>query len=334
MFKILGKESNFSDYRRIRIRGGKGGDGCIAFNKTLSALNGPPAGGNGGKGGNVYVEACQKVSSLFQLKDIYAVQNGGNGKGKNIHGENGQNITIKVPVGTVVRQIKEIPKAKVEAPAADLEQDSRLESLKKFFKFRTGYTPLEDRIQMLMERIPVRTQKKELIELDLDKEGKSHLIFKGGNGGYGNPQFQSYGNTSPPFAGLGEAVSPIYLEFELKTLADIGLVGLPNAGKSTLLTAVSNAHPKIAPYPFTTLNPYIGTIEYPDYWNLKLADMPGIVKGAHQNMGLGLRFLRHIERNHVFVYVIDLAGAAPWDDLATLQNELEQYKESLTKMKE
>jgi GTP-binding protein len=120
------------------------------------------------------------------------------------------------------------------------------------------------------------------------------------------------------------------LEFELKTLADAGLVGLPNAGKSTLLKAVSNAHPQIAPYPFTTLNPYVGTIDFADYWTMTVADMPGILPGAHQNLGLGLRFLRHIERNKVFVYVIDLAGKEPWKDLECLQAELEAYKIGLT----
>lgn len=135
----------------------------------------------------------------------------------------------------------------------------------------------------------------------------------------------------PGIAGRGERIGPMELEFELKTLADAGLVGLPNAGKSTLLKAVSNAHPQIAPYPFTTLNPYVGTIDFPDYWTMTIADMPGILPGAHLNKGLGLRFLRHIERNKIFVYVIDLAGSEPWKDLECLQTELEAYKTGLTR---
>ena len=134
----------------------------------------------------------------------------------------------------------------------------------------------------------------------------------------------------PGIAGKGDQGETMLVEFELKSIADAGLVGLPNAGKSTLLKAVTNAHPRIAPYPFTTLNPYIGTIDFPDFWTMTLSDMPGIIKGAHQNLGLGHRFLRHIERNFILVYVLDLSGEAPWEDLAILQNELECYKPGLT----
>jgi GTP-binding protein len=156
------------------------------------------------------------------------------------------------------------------------------------------------------------------------------LYSRGGKGGFGNPHFRSSLMPGPGIAGRGMKLGPIELEFELKTLADAGLVGLPNAGKSTLLKAVSNAHPQIAPYPFTTLNPYVGTIDFPDYWTMTIADMPGILPGAHLNKGLGLRFLRHIERNKLFVYVVDLSGPEPWKDLECLQQELEAYKPGLT----
>jgi len=137
-------------------------------------------------------------------------------------------------------------------------------------------------------------------------------------------------SVGPAFASKGNVGQEIWLELELKTIADAGLVGFPNAGKSTFLAAISNAHPKIAPYPFTTLNPYIGTIDYPDLVSIRVADIPGIIQGAHQNIGLGHSFLRHIERCRVLVYVIDLASNEPWNDLETLKFELEAYKKGLT----
>ena len=184
---------------------------------------------------------------------------------------------------------------------------------------------------MLKERIPYRSKKKPpLLEIDFTTHKQKHLVFRGGQGGYGNPHFRSPLIPGPGIAGRGIRVAPLHLEFELKTLADIGLVGLPNAGKSTLLKAVSNAHPKIANYPFTTLNPYIGTIDYPDYFSITMADMPGIIEGASRDLGLGLRFLRHIERTRVFVYVIDLSGSEPWRDLEILKKEMESYKSGMT----
>ncbi|KAI8909643.1 P-loop containing nucleoside triphosphate hydrolase protein [Gorgonomyces haynaldii] len=168
------------------------------------------------------------------------------------------------------------------------------------------------------------------IKIDLLEDGQKIMVCKGGIGGLGNPHFVTPLMPGPGIASKGEHGQVKFIQLELKTLADAGLVGLPNAGKSTLLKAVSNCHPRIAPYPFTTLNPYVGTIDFPDFWSMTIADMPGIIKGAHQNHGLGHRFLRHIERNQIFVYVVDLASEAPWDDLKVLQDELEQYKPGLT----
>jgi GTPase len=185
---------------------------------------------------------------------------------------------------------------------------------------------------MLKDRIPYRSKKKPpLLDLDFTSHNQKHLIFRGGQGGFGNPHFRSPLIPGPGIAGRGIRVPPLHLQLELKSLADIGLVGLPNAGKSTLLKAVSNAHPKIANYPFTTLNPYIGTIDYPDFYSLTMADMPGIIKGASRDLGLGLRFLRHIERTKVFVYMVDLSGQEPLKDLEILKGELEAYKPGLTR---
>ncbi|KAJ3315690.1 hypothetical protein HDV04_002104 [Boothiomyces sp. JEL0838] len=309
-YRVLGKGTSFDDFQRVIFKGGKGGDGFIAFFKTPSGEpTGPPSGG----------------SLVFDVR----VPDGKNGRPKHMHGENGETIEIKVPVGTVIRQVepwKVIPPKK----EIDIHEDPRLNLLEKHYIFRSNYLPQEDRIRFLKESIPRKRRKQPLLEFDLKSDGDSCTIFEGGRGGLGNPHYQTATILSPGFAGRGEMMEDRYYEFELKTLADAGLVGLPNAGKSTLLKAVSNAHPQIAPYPFTTLNPYVGTIDFEDYWTMTLADMPGIIKGAHQNHGLGLRFLRHVERNKIFVYVIDLAGEAPWEDLETLQSELELYKKGLT----
>ncbi|KAJ3304536.1 Mitochondrial ribosome-associated GTPase 2 [Kappamyces sp. JEL0829] len=336
LLKVLGKGSSFADYKMAKIVGGKGGDGAISFLKAPAQEIGPPSGGNGGRGGDVYVVACKNHQSLNLVQDTYKVENGGNGLGKTMHGSDGKHTVIKVPIGTVVRQIPDEPEWTDDWLPAEAHEElyvhnAEVQKLLPHFKFRKGYVPQEDRVAMLKERIPYRSKKKApLIELDLVKDGQKHLIRRGGRGGFGNPHFKTPLIPGPGIASRGQRIGPMTLEFELKTLADAGLVGLPNAGKSTLLKAVSNAHPQIAPYPFTTLNPYVGTIDFADYWTMTIADMPGILPGAHQNLGLGLRFLRHIERNKVFVYVIDLAGKEPWTDLECLQQELEAYKPGLT----
>ncbi|KAI8895945.1 P-loop containing nucleoside triphosphate hydrolase protein [Globomyces pollinis-pini] len=325
--QVLGKGTSFVDSCSLIIQGGKGGDGEITFDKIPPRTVGPPSGGNGGRGGDVYVVASKNVTSLNQVKKVYAVQGGQNGKSKRQHGANGANTIIYVPVGTIIRQVP-LPEYKEFTPS--IYEDAEMNALSKYYKFRRNYIPQKDRIKMLWDRVEVRKNSGIMMEIDLIKDGQKHLVFRGGQGGFGNPHFQTPLIAGPGIAGRGEVVPPVKLELELKTLADVGLVGLPNAGKSTLLKAVSNAHPKIAPYPFTTLNPYIGTIDFPDFWTMTIADMPGIISGAHQNQGLGLRFLRHIERNKIFVYVIDLASPNPWDDLKILQDELESYKVGLT----
>ncbi|EGF79741.1 hypothetical protein BATDEDRAFT_12037, partial [Batrachochytrium dendrobatidis JAM81] len=260
----------FVDFKYIKVCAGNGGDGTIAFLKGLNGPIGPPAGGNGGRGGNIYITASKNITSLNNVLNRYMARSGSAGMGKQMHGHDGEDLDIVVPVGTLVK------------------------------------------------------------EFELLEDGERKLVVRGGAGGLGNTHFVTPTIPGPGIAGRGVRVEPIVLQLELKTMADAGLVGLPNAGKSTLLKATSNAHPKIAPYPFTTLNPYVGTIDFEDFWTMTIADIPGIIKGAHDNLGLGHRFLRHIERTKLLVYVIDLAGEAPWDDLATLQNELEAFQKDMT----
>ncbi|KAJ3270410.1 hypothetical protein HK104_004934, partial [Borealophlyctis nickersoniae] len=285
----------------------------------------------------------------------YRSQEGAPGGGKQKHGANGRDLEIVLPVGTIVRQV-DVPMR--SSPEKDAEEDEELDSgwgpyereltdeeredirkrkleemLRTHFKFRSGYFPQDDRVQMLLERIMETPKAYEAprINLDLMEHEERHLIIRGGSGGYGNPHFMTPEIRGPGIASRGSPGRAIYLELELKSIADVGLVGMPNAGKSTFLGAVSNAHPRIAPYPFTTLNPYIGTIDYPDAWTMTIADIPGLIEGAHRNRGLGHRFLRHVERNDMLAYVIDLSGPAPWKDLEILKKELELYKPGLTK---
>lgn len=209
--------------------------------------------------------------------------------------------------------------------------EETLESrVRKWFKFGHKYIPQQDRLEMLHERIPPARKLAEIKHADMMEDGQRLLICPGGIGGLGNPHFVSPTIPGPKIAGKGEQGYTKIIKLELKTLADVGMVGLPNAGKSTLLESVSNAHPRIAPYPFTTINPYVGVVEFSDCWRLTLADIPGIIKGAHQNRGLGHNFLRHIERNKVLIYVIDLASPEPWNDLQILIDELDHYKPGLT----
>ncbi|KAJ3042527.1 GTPase of the mitochondrial inner membrane that associates with the large ribosomal subunit [Rhizophlyctis rosea] len=361
--KFLGKGRHpFVDFKRMKVVAGKGGDGGISFFHSSINPQGPPAGGNGGKGGDIYIVASEKVTSLNGIQNVYVGDHGRPGHGKQQHGSNGEDLEIVLPVGTTVRQV-EPPTPKLQQTKSE-DSDSQSQSgyenrafpsvkeynekymlsprsewsddhwarIHKFFKFRSGYVPQDDRVKMLLERIALEPPSRPPppLSVDLTHDGQRICIARGGRGGQGNPHFQSPEIRGPAFAGRGMPGPTLYLELELKTIADAGLVGLPNAGKSTFLAAVSNAHPRIAPYPFTTLNPYVGMIDFPDFWRMTLADIPGLIEGAHRNVGLGHRFLRHVERNKILVYVIDLAGPAPWRDLAVLKNELELYQPGLT----
>ncbi|OAD08521.1 hypothetical protein MUCCIDRAFT_120302, partial [Mucor lusitanicus CBS 277.49] len=185
----------------------------------------------------------------------------------------------------------------------------------------------------LVIEVPVGTvvRERDNIYVDLTEHNQEFVLCRGGAGGYGNPHFLTTENRSPKWATRGRKGEVREVELELKTIADIGLVGLPNAGKSTLLSSISNAHPKQADYAFTTLHPFVGTVDYADQYQLTVADIPGLIQGAHRNIGLGHAFLRHVERAKILVYVIDVSGPSPFDDLKTLQYELEAYRPGLTK---
>ncbi|KAG0365003.1 hypothetical protein BC939DRAFT_504235 [Gamsiella multidivaricata] len=336
-WKLRAKGRNFVDFCRIKVSGGQGGDGCVSFHREKFVAFGQPNGGNGGRGGNVIFEASSNETSLQHVPHTAAAPRGVHGKGSLMHGHAGKDLLIKVPMGTIIR---EVPSPEKEHNAENEDDDpfhkslelGELEAKEKemskrwvlyprltnawttlpegkvnYFDEAQAWVAEEDRI---VEARRVAMSKKPLL-LDVNEHTEDQtqfMIARGGGGGYGNPHFLTTQNRAPKYATRGREGQTRWLTLELKTIADAGLVGLPNAGKSTFLQAVSNAHPAIAPYPFTTLNPYIGTVDYSDSYQVKVADIPGLIRGAHRNVGLGHSFLRHVERSKVLVYVIDIAA--------------------------
>jgi GTP-binding protein len=268
----------FYDQVRVFVKSGDGGDGCVAFRREKYVPHGGPAGGDGGKGGDVVLVVDPHLNTLYRLSRNrhYTAKRGEHGRGKNQTGAGGPDAIVQVPPGTVVRD-------------AD-----------------TG----------------------ELLA-DLTEPGQRLVAVQGGRGGRGNARFTSSTNQAPRMAEGGEPGEEHWLELELKLLADVGLVGLPNAGKSTLLAAVSAARPKIAAYPFTTLQPNLGVAVLDDFATLVLADIPGLIEGASQGVGLGHDFLRHIERTRLLIHLLDGTGEDPLEAFETINAELTGFDERL-----
>lgn len=270
----------FLDRARIVVKGGDGGNGVTAFRREKFVPRGGPSGGDGGRGGTVYMEATDQINTLLQFRfnPEYRAGRGKHGEGSNRHGRDGEDLTILVPVGTVV---------------TDAE---------------TG----------------------ELIH-DFSEVGERIDIAPGGRGGRGNAQFATSTNRAPRHHEDGQPGVTRTLQLELKLIADVGLVGFPNVGKSTLISRISAARPKIADYPFTTLEPNLGVVSYGEYGTFVVADIPGLIEGAHVGTGLGLEFLRHVERTKMLVHVIDVSstGRDPVEDFLTITRELKLYKEEL-----
>lgn len=274
--------SNFVDYVKIFCRSGKGGAGSIHFRREKFVQKGGPDGGDGGRGGNIYLKGNSQLWTLLHLKykrHIFA-GNGESGGGARCTGKDGEDVYIEVPIGTIARNAE------------------------------TGEVIAE-----------------------ITEHNQAEMIMRGGRGGLGNWNFRTATLQTPRFAQPGEPAEEGYIILELKILADVGLVGFPNAGKSTLLSVVSAAKPKIADYPFTTLVPNVGIVRYHDERSFVMADIPGIIEGAHEGKGLGLRFLRHIERNSMLLFMVP----ANSDDVITqyeiLVNELRMYNPELLEKK-
>lgn len=297
----------FVDRVRIVARAGNGGSGACSFLREKNMPDGGPDGGNGGRGGSVVIVVDPHVNNLIRYR--YAphqfAKNGQNGNKKQMSGRSGEDCIITVPPGTVVSRIPD-----------EITQ-----------------TPLEygARAQDDLAAMPENSEQLEPVA-DLVKTGEKFVLCAGGRGGRGNMNFKSSTNQAPRRYEEGEEGERGQFQLELKSIADAGLVGYPNAGKSTLLSRISHAHPKIAPYPFTTLEPIIGVVEYPDFTRVTVADIPGLIEGAHEGVGLGHEFLRHIERCRVLLFVIDMAGSEgrdPRDDFTQLRKEISLYQREL-----
>ena len=330
----------FIDEIKVYARAGHGGKGCIAFHREAYVAKGGPSGGNGGRGGGVILQADHDLNNLigqyYQPRLIAEVGEAGLGKGMDGHA--GKDLVVKVPCGTLVWRI-----AGGGRPAEEIEDENEDTGKKPMFRTSTGKRPLfrhagsDAAVEIDLSKeggvagSAGSSPKGELVA-DLTENGQQFVLCKGGRGGLGNRNFATAARQTPRFAQPGEPGEEGDYLFELRIMGEVGLVGYPNAGKSTLLTAISKARPKVAPYPFTTLHPQIGIVEYTDWHRLTVCDVPGLIEGAHKNVGLGHEFLRHIERCKILVLLLDMAGTdnrAPWDDYQQLLKELELYDPAL-----
>lgn len=332
----------FVDEIKVFARAGHGGKGCVAFSREKYRPKGGPSGGNGGHGGTVILEADHDLNNLIaQYYQPRLIAEGGQGGlGKGMDGHAGKDLIIKVPCGTLVWELSRGLSAQENEPPKE-EEDEEEErpqlpaaiSRRPLLRVAGGQVMEVDLSEEPPEEGGASGPRPEgNLIADLTTHGQRFVLCKGGRGGLGNRNFATATRQTPRFAQPGEPGEEGEFRFELRIIAEVGLVGYPNAGKSTLLTAISRARPKIASYPFTTLTPQIGIVEYFDYKRLTVCDVPGLIEGAHMNVGLGHAFLRHIERCKVLVIMVDMAGTdnrAPWDDYKSLIKELELYDPSL-----
>jgi len=290
----------FVDRVKVFAQAGKGGRGCVSFRREKFVPRGGPDGGDGGRGGDVIFRADRHVDNLANLfyEPIIKAKNGGHGMGKKMAGRAGANKIVRVPVGTIVW---------------------------------TGEK--QERAKSNVEQLAIANWQSSSLIVDLTHDGQDFVLCEGGAGGKGNVHFKSSRNRAPREYSEGKEGEQGYFLLELRTIADAGLVGYPNAGKSTLLRKISAARPKVAAYPFTTLHPIVGVIEFPGYRRATIADIPGLIEGAHRGLGLGHEFLRHITRCRVLVFVIDVAGSEgrnPVEDLKNLRREIDLYDPTLS----
>lgn len=336
----------FVDEVKIFARAGHGGKGCVAFCREAYRPKGGPDGGNGGRGGSVILQADHDLNNLinqFYVPRLIA-QKGEHGMGKGMDGHAGKDLVVKVPCGTLIWKL---PTPAEELPQEEPEPSEPVELKKKSAPAETVLIPTPKRALMrwaggaVAEEVDLAAEEAahgetgpdqaELVA-DLTQHGQQFVLCKGGRGGLGNRNFATARRQTPRFAQPGEPGEEGFYRFELCMMAEVGLVGYPNAGKSTLLTTISRARPKIAAYPFTTLTPQVGIVEYSDFKRLTICDVPGLIEGAHENVGLGHAFLRHITRCKVLVILLDIAGTdgrEPWDDYKQLLSELELYDPAL-----
>jgi len=328
----------FIDEIKIYARAGHGGKGCVAFQREKYRPKGGPSGGNGGRGGDIILEADHDLNNLIAqyYQPRLIAQDGKAGLGKGMDGPAGKDLIVKVPCGTLVWRVAAsgLPEDEQEDDPGEAKPGFVASSSQRpRFKTAIAGAALEYDLSQETETSSAdgRQEAGELV-VDLTEHGQRFVLCKAGRGGLGNRNFATAARQTPRFAQPGEPGQEGEFLFELRIIAQVGLVGYPNAGKSTLLTAISHARPKIAPYPFTTLHPQIGIVEYSDFYRLTVCDVPGLIEGAHRNVGLGHQFLRHIERCKVLVLLLDMAGTdnrPPWEDYQNLLKELEFYDPGL-----
>jgi GTP-binding protein len=328
----------FVDQVKVFAHAGHGGKGCVAFHREAYVAKGGPSGGNGGRGGDVILQADHDLNNLiaqYYVSRLIA-KVGEAGMGKGMDGHAGADLIVKVPCGTLIWKLPS------EEPAQEGEEAGESEKPTLGVRKRPTirHSGRERAMEFNMEeeeeaeeiaRYAASPEGAELVA-DLTEHGQRFVLCKGGRGGLGNRNFATARRQTPRFAQPGEPGDEGNYLFELRLIAEVGLVGYPNAGKSTLLTAISKARPKIAAYPFTTLHPQIGIVEYADFHRLTVCDVPGLIEGAHRNVGLGHAFLRHIRRCKVLVLLLDMAGTdnrKPWNDYRQLLRELECYDPEL-----
>ncbi len=271
----------FIDQVKVYVKAGDGGRGCISFRREKYVPKGGPNGGDGGRGGHIIFRAVRDLNTLLDIKyqQQYNAERGQHGMGKDMHGKNGEDMVIPVPIGTVIK---------------DIETEEVLS--------------------------------------DLITDGQEFIAAQGGRGGLGNTHFKTATRQAPRFAQPGEPGGERTLLLELKLLADVGLIGLPNAGKSTLISILSAAKPRIADYPFTTLVPVLGVVKHEDFKSVVIADIPGLIEGAHKGVGLGFQFLRHVERTSILLHLVDISEMAegdPVENFEKINKELELYSPEL-----
>ena len=294
----------FVDKAKVSLKAGKGGDGAVSFRHEIYIPKGGPDGGDGGRGGNIIFRADKDTNTLidFRYTPILTAENGKNGAGQRAAGRSGKDLIVEVPIGTVVYRLGELRSFEtVRDDGSGIASEPRDDG-----RERSG-------------------SKKTLIA-DLIHDGDEAIIAHGGSGGFGNAHFKSSTRQAPRIAEVGEPGEEFEAELELKSMADVGLVGLPNAGKSTFLSVVSNAKPEIADYPFTTLTPNLGVATVDDQ-DLLISDIPGLIEGASEGKGLGHDFLRHVDRTAVLLHLIDIYNDDAGEAYQTIRKELEKYSD-------
>jgi GTP-binding protein len=317
----------FVDHIKIHAKAGDGGRGCVSFRRESFVPRGGPDGGDGGHGGSVIFRADTHTDSLtpFFYEPIIKARNGEHGMGKQCFGKSALDKIVAVPVGTLIYRLEDEPKEEGLEASVAYGSTSTYVDLSK--------SPEDEKPTEGKKRgKPVDLSELELVA-DLTEPGQEYVLCKGGKGGIGNVHFKSSRNQVPTQYTEGELGEEGTFYLELRKIADAGLVGYPNAGKSTLLGKISAAHPKVAPYPFTTLTPHIGVVELPGFQRVTVADIPGLIEGAHANVGLGHEFLRHIVRCKLLVFVLDMAGSEgrePIEDLQKLRKELDLHDPKLS----